>query len=60
MKTKIEVNGIEVEIEFKDNSVSISVEKDGDTIEELMIPFDKEEGQEEVEGTEELDSDDIK
>ena len=62
MKTKIEINGIEVEVEFKDDSLSISVEKDGESIEDLMIPFgeekSEEESEEEVEETEE--DDDIK
>jgi hypothetical protein len=52
MKTKIEFNGIEVEVEFKDDSLSISVEKDGETIEDLMIPFDQEESSEEESGEE--------
>jgi hypothetical protein len=56
MKTKIEFNGIEVEVEFKDDSLSISVEKDGETIEDLMIPFDQEESGEEVEDIKPFDT----
>ena len=48
MKTKIEINGIEVEVEFKDDSLSISVEKDGESIEDLMIPFGEEKSEEEI------------
>lgn len=54
MKTKIEINGIEVEVEFKDDSLSISVEKNGETIEDLMIPFG-EEKESEVESDEEME-----
>jgi hypothetical protein len=53
MKTKIEINGIEVEVEFKDDSLSISVEKDGETIEDLMIPFSEEKEEESEEESEE-------
>ena len=53
MKTKIEINGIEVEVEFKDDSLSISVEKDGESIEDLMIPFGEEKSEEESEKSEE-------
>ena len=59
MKTKIEINGIEVEVEFNDDSLSISVEKDGESIEDLMIPFGEEkETEEETEEVEETEEDD--
>ena len=50
-----------VEVEFKDDSLSISVEKDGETIEDLMIPFSEEKTEEESEEeVEETEDDDIK
>ena len=37
MKTKIEINGVEVEIEATENLLTIKVEKDDETIEEFEI-----------------------
>ena len=60
MKTKIEINGVEIEVEFKDESLSISVEKDGETIEDLMIPFGEVESEEDEMESEEEGDDEIK
>ena len=47
MKTKVEINGYEIEIEEKDGLVSVSATKDGEIIEEFSLNIG--EGQEESE-----------
>jgi hypothetical protein len=56
MKTKVEINGYEIEIEEMDGRISVKAEFDGEVIEEFSI--DTEEGQDDSEGSE--DEEDIK
>lgn len=53
MKTKVEINGYEIEIEFVDGVINVVASKEGETVEEFSI--ETEEGSDEdVQGTEEI------
>ena len=51
MKTKVEIEGYEIEIEFENGVISVKAEKEDEVVEEFTIQT--EEG-EEVQGTEEI------
>jgi hypothetical protein len=48
MKTKVEIEGYEIEIEFENGVISVKAEKDDEVVEEFTIQT--EEGQEDEEG----------
>jgi hypothetical protein len=52
MKTKVEIEGYEIEIEFVNGMISVKAEKDDEIVEEFSIEV--EEGQSEEEGQEEV------
>ena len=59
MKTKIEINGYEIEIEEIDGTINVKAELDGETVEEFTLePVDAqgEEGQESEEGSDDVQS----
>lgn len=59
MKTKIEINGYEIEIEEIDGTINVKAELDGETVEEFTLePVDAqgEEGQESEEGQDDVQS----
>ncbi len=61
MKTKVEINGYEIEIEEKNGLISVSATFEGEVVEEFQIETEEgeeeEEGQEEVQGFEEFGQD---
>ena len=60
MKTKVEINGYEIEIEEKNGLISVSVTFEGEVVEEFQIETEEgqdEEGQEEVQGFDEFGQD---
>ena len=60
MKTKIEINGVEVEIEATDSLLTIKVEKEDETIEEFEIETGEAVEGEAEEGEESEEGEDIK
>lgn len=54
MKTKVEIEGYEIEIEFENGVISVKAEKDDEVVEEFTIQTEESEGQgeEELEGEE--------
>lgn len=58
MKTKIEINGYEIEIEEIDGTINVKAELDGETVEEFTLePVDsqgEEEGSEDVQSFDEF------
>jgi hypothetical protein len=60
MKTKVEINGYEIEIEEKNGLISVSATFEGEVVEEFQIETEEgqdEEGQEEVQGFDEFGQD---
>jgi len=58
MKTKVEINGYEIEIEEKDGLISVTATFDDEVVEEFQIETEEgEEGQEEVQGFDEFGQD---
>lgn len=61
MKTKVEINGYEIEIEEKNGVISVSATFDDEVVEEFQIEMeegqDDEEGQEDVQGFDEFGQD---
>lgn len=58
MKTKVEINGYEIEIEEKDGLIIVKAEKDEEIVEEFTIEMEEGEegqGQEEVQGFEDFE-----
>ncbi len=56
MKTKVEINGYEIEIEEKDGLIIVKAEKDEEIVEEFTIEMEEgEEGQDEVQGFEDFE-----
>jgi hypothetical protein len=55
MKTKVEINGYEIEIEEKDGLVSVVAKKDDEVIEEFTL-----EGEGGVNDSEEVENDEVK
>ncbi len=60
MKTKVEINGYEIEIEFIDGIINVVASKDGEAVEEFSIETEAQEGaegeeSEEVQGFGEFD-----
>ena len=53
MKTKVEIEGYEIEISFEEGMISVTAQKDDEVVEEFSINI--EEGQEEGEGQGESD-----
>lgn len=59
MKTKVEVEGYEIEIEFENGVISVKAEKDEEVVEEFTIEVEagqSEEDSDEVQGFEEFES----
>ena len=50
MKTKVEINGYEIEIEFVDGVINVSASKDDEIVEEFSIETEESEEGEEVQG----------
>lgn len=50
MKTKVEIEGYEIEISFEEGMISVTAQKDDEVVEEFSINV--EEGQDEIEGQE--------
>ena len=61
MKTKVEINGYEIEIEEKNGVISVTATFDDEVVEEFQIEMeegqDDEEGQEDVQGFDEFGQD---
>jgi hypothetical protein len=62
MKTKVEIEGFEIEIEFENGVISVKAEKDDEVIEEFTIEteegqFDEEEG-DDIKGFDDFDEED--
>lgn len=60
MKTKVEINGYEIEIEEKNGLISVSATFEGEVVEEFQIETEEgqdEEGQEDVQGFDEFGQD---
>jgi hypothetical protein len=62
MKTKVEIEGYEIEIEFVNGMISVKAEKDDEVVEEFSIEVEEgqsegEEGQEEVQDFDEFGQD---
>ena len=58
MKTKVEINGYEIEIAEKDGLISVTATFDDEVVEEFQIETEEgEEGQEEVQGFDEFGQD---
>ena len=62
MKTKVEIEGYEIEIEFVNGMISVKAEKDDEIVEEFSIEVEEgqsegEEGQEEVQDFDEFGQD---
>ena len=61
MKTKVEINGYEIEIEEKDGLISVTATFEDEVVEEFQIETEEgqegEEGQEEVQGFDEFGQD---
>ncbi len=60
MKTKVEINGYEIEIEFIDGIINVVASKDGEAVEEFSIETEAQEGaegeeSEEIQGFGEFD-----
>jgi hypothetical protein len=60
MKTKVEINGYEIEIEFIDGMINVVASKDGEAVEEFSIETEAQEGaegeeSEEIQGFGEFD-----
>lgn len=52
MKTKVEIEGYDIEVEFENGVISVKAEKDDEVVEEFTIQI--EESQEEVQDSEEI------
>ena len=61
MKTKVEINGYEIEIEERDGLISVTATFEDEVVEEFQIEMeegqDNEEGQEDVQGFDEFGQD---
>ena len=60
MKTKVEINGYEIEIEEKNGVISVTATFDDEVVEEFQIEMEEgqdEEGQEDVQGFDEFGQD---
>lgn len=58
MKTKVEINGYEIEIEEKNGLISVSATFEGEVVEEFQIETEEgQEGQEDVQGFDEFGQD---
>lgn len=59
MKTKVEINGYEIEIEEKDGLISVTATFEDEVVEEFQIETEEgqEEGQEDVQGFDEFGQD---
>jgi hypothetical protein len=57
MKTKVEIEGYEIEIQFQDGVISVKAEKDDETIEEFNIETQEgdQEESEEIQGFDDFD-----
>lgn len=57
MKTKVEIEGYEIEIEFINGVISVKAEKDDEVVEEFSIEVEEGENQEEVQDFREFGQD---
>jgi hypothetical protein len=54
MKTKVEIEGYEIEIEFENGVISVKAEKDDEVVEEFTIQTEEGQEDEEGQGSEEI------
>ncbi len=54
MKTKVEIEGYEIEIEFANGVISVKAEKDDEVVEEFSIEVEEGQGQDEDDDAEEV------
>jgi hypothetical protein len=54
MKTKVEIEGYEIEVEFENGVISVKAEKDDEIVEEFTIQLEEGQDDEEGQGSEEI------
>jgi hypothetical protein len=54
MKTKVEIEGYEIEVEFENGVISVKAEKDDEIVEEFTIQLEEGQDDEEGQGAEEI------
>jgi hypothetical protein len=54
MKTKVEIEGYEIEVEFENGVISVKAEKDDEIVEEFTIQTEEGQDDEEGQGAEEI------